>query len=453
MLTTWKHPRHIVTGLGIGLLLSTSPTLAQTGALPPTPQQKAEAEKIAAGASLPLTDPVPDLTPPGETPDADPPAVVDVTPYPHVEIGLKTQLTDDGLIVSSVKPETPASRAELQASDVIKRAGERTVLTEKDLDETFHRYPASGRVPLDVLRDGKKVELTLILPSDHEPHLPPPPWGTKPVDPSELKGTAIIDEKDVVRDEAIGWVLSERGTHLVEVVSITPETAAARAGLISNDLILSVDGQKYTDPAQVSVAVHQHNAGEVAILGVRRGSQEGIVPLTIPGPIQPTLNRVGGVQATTGIIPSATGGAVPITGTYNIGPPVIGQNVLQGTGIGQTLPNGAPAAGATNTTPLNNNGQPNASSGGQPPATTVTGAANPLAPVFPMLPGGGRIYFPLNDAGAQAPAAQQQVGGNVEGFLRSPNAPSPYPGQLPNDVTPPPAALPPAAGGAAASGS
>jgi predicted metalloprotease with PDZ domain len=65
----------------------------------------------------------------------------------------------EGVLVLEVGPGTPAERAGLEAGDVILRAGDEPVATPEDLRRRMSA--ASGTLPLQVLRQGRRHDLTL----------------------------------------------------------------------------------------------------------------------------------------------------------------------------------------------------------------------------------------------------------------------------------------------------
>lgn len=333
---------------------------------------------------------VPEGGPAGVNPDSGK-AAVDVSPMRPVEIGIETALTDHGVRVTRVKPGSPAGEAKLQVNDLIKRVGDRTTLTAKDLDVEFHKHPPLAKVPVMVDRGGEQVELVVTLPAEHEPQAPPPPYSLG--DAGATKGTVAgkeIHSEDVIRDESIGWVLGERGKRLVEVMNVLPDTPAARAGLLPNDVILGVDRQRYTEPAAVSVAVHQHQAGTIAVLHVRRGTNEADVGLMLPVQNAAAVAVPNGVGAA-GVAQPGVTVSVPFgtnASTLPVAPPPAG--VAPGT-------NGVPQQAVPPGTVTPNGGQRSIQQPGGVPAIPGQGPRT-VAP----LQGSGEIYQKPGDV-LQAP--------------------------------------------------
>jgi S1-C subfamily serine protease len=68
-----------------------------------------------------------------------------------------------GVLVSEVKPDTPAARAGLAAGDVITKAGGQVVADGSDLREALAGTEPGAEVTLEVVRDGKPRQHTVKL--------------------------------------------------------------------------------------------------------------------------------------------------------------------------------------------------------------------------------------------------------------------------------------------------
>ena len=76
----------------------------------------------------------------------------------------------DGVEIHTVRSGTPAARAGLRPGDVVLAVGEHPVSGEKDLMNTIAEYDPGTEVTLEVLRDGRRRDLTLVL--AERPQLP-----------------------------------------------------------------------------------------------------------------------------------------------------------------------------------------------------------------------------------------------------------------------------------------
>src|SRR5436190_4894167 len=76
------------------------------------------------------------------------------------QFGLKTP---SGALVTDVFPDSPAAKAGIQPQDVIVEFGGHTIASSAQLPAIAGRTPIGSKQPVVVLRDGKRVELSLTL--------------------------------------------------------------------------------------------------------------------------------------------------------------------------------------------------------------------------------------------------------------------------------------------------
>ena len=87
-------------------------------------------------------------------------------------LGYRVQATPTGILVTAVSPDAPAS-AELEQDDVIVRVDGKPVRTPDELRAEIGRHMPGDDVRLTVLRDGKRLELTVrTVPSPADPDRP-----------------------------------------------------------------------------------------------------------------------------------------------------------------------------------------------------------------------------------------------------------------------------------------
>ncbi|MBN1578729.1 MAG: trypsin-like peptidase domain-containing protein [Chitinispirillaceae bacterium] len=69
----------------------------------------------------------------------------------------------DGVAVVGVQPGSPGARAGLRTGDIIRRMGNRTIVSHLDIDGFFLDYFVGDTIRMGVLRKGKKVDVALTL--------------------------------------------------------------------------------------------------------------------------------------------------------------------------------------------------------------------------------------------------------------------------------------------------
>ena len=87
---------------------------------------------------------------------------VDVTPEIQQALGLSQRT---GVIVAAVENGSPAARAGLQRGDVIVKLGSATIKDTTDLLAALRQHEPGERVPVTIVRDGKKQTVQVTLAS------------------------------------------------------------------------------------------------------------------------------------------------------------------------------------------------------------------------------------------------------------------------------------------------
>jgi Do/DeqQ family serine protease len=168
---------------------------------------------------------------------------------------------DGGAVVTRVYPGSAAERAGLRTGDVITAAnGQR--IAGRDALRNFEGLQALGsRVTLDVLRDGRRLQLATGLQEQ------PRSLAGADLD-ARLSGATFVELPERLRAAGVAGVLVE---------SVARGSRAAQNGLQAGDVVVAANTGGFADLAGFRAGFTQRPA-ELA-LQIVRGGRQGVVPI------------------------------------------------------------------------------------------------------------------------------------------------------------------------------
>jgi len=187
---------------------------------------------------------------------------------------------DSGEIVRWVQPGEAAARAGLQAGDVVVRVNGQPVTPDQTASYLIANTSVGSRIPIDLIRDGRAMRVTATVgqrPTEEQLAAltggdsgeNPVVGGSGPAAPQQALGLSL---QPLTPDLARGARLPATARGVI-VTAVDPASDAAEEGLQRGDLIMSVNRQPVTSPAQVLAAVEAaRRAGRSSVLLlVKRG--------------------------------------------------------------------------------------------------------------------------------------------------------------------------------------
>jgi serine protease Do len=180
-----------------------------------------------------------------------------------------------GAMVSSVRPGEPADKAGLEPGDVIVEVNGQRVGDSEDLVQRIVSLKPGTTVPVKVLRDRQEKTLNVTI-------------GELNLEAEEGQEARAGEEEDGTGfGMALGALTAERarrlglpaGTTGVVITDVDPDGSAARSGLQPGDVVLQINRQDVSSPAEARRLLQEVEAGGTAFLLVQRQGRERFIPL------------------------------------------------------------------------------------------------------------------------------------------------------------------------------
>ena len=182
-------------------------------------------------------------------------------------LGVEIDSAGDAVRVARVLEDSPAENAGLRSGDQVLRYQGRPVTSGSQLIRSIQFTPPGSDAALDVMRDGRPVELRAQIVSRTDAEV------------ERFGGQEIVSLGVTVMTataEAIGTGDSTRGLG-VYILNVAPNGVAARAGLVRGDIILAID--RVPVPTVDNLVTQLSKAGRAARVDLQRRGERGYTTL------------------------------------------------------------------------------------------------------------------------------------------------------------------------------
>jgi serine protease Do len=208
--------------------------------------------------------------------------IQNMTPAIASSLGLPK---DRGEIVAAVEPNGPARAAGLQQGDVVVKVAGQEVTPDNSLSYIVANTPIGSRVPIEVIRGGKRLTLTAAIgerpaeaallgqPESVEPDTP----GAKDQPGAEAARKSLGITLQAMTPEIRQQLRLPDTVQGVVVAQVNASSDAAEQGIQRGDIIVSVNQQPVRTPQEAATAVaNARKAGrDTVLLFVQRGNTPG----------------------------------------------------------------------------------------------------------------------------------------------------------------------------------
>ncbi|NOR41333.1 MAG: Do family serine endopeptidase [Gammaproteobacteria bacterium] len=179
-----------------------------------------------------------------------------------------------GALVAKVLDDSPAKAAGVSVGDVIVEFNDQEVMSSANLPPIVGSSKVGVKLPVDVIRNGREMELKVIL-------------AELPEDGTLVQAsTKLVDDQtnrfglnavDLTEDEK-----TELGLADGVVVNRIVDGAASQAGVRKGDIILSIDNKPVKDVKQFRKLVNDLPAGKAVALLLQRNGSPTFLAVKVP---------------------------------------------------------------------------------------------------------------------------------------------------------------------------
>jgi len=171
----------------------------------------------------------------------------------------------NGGLIGSIADDSPASRAGLRRGDVITRYDGRPVARWSDLPRAVAETPIGREVPIEVMRDGKRISLTVKVARLEE--------GDRRAAAAAEPAAAKLGIAARPLTPELARELSVPNGRGVLVERVEDGSRAQTAGMAPGDVILEVDQRPVASVDALRTALDRHPAGKPLLVLVHREGQ------------------------------------------------------------------------------------------------------------------------------------------------------------------------------------
>lgn len=229
--------------------------------------------------------------------------------------------TTNGVVVEAVAENSAAAKAGIKKGDVVTDFDGERVRSARQLSRLVTETPEGRTVKTTVLREGKRVDLSVtpeapamakmepgsnfefaVPPGHGDRMLPPDPQGRRFFYDFHPPAGGDFLYKRMDGHGRLGIGIQDLTPQLGEyfgtkdgvlVTSVEAETPAAKAGLKAGDVITSINGKAVADPGQLIESVQSASDGAEVTIGYTRDHKPGTTKATLTPREQPKVEREG----------------------------------------------------------------------------------------------------------------------------------------------------------------
>ncbi|MEI6208207.1 MAG: Do family serine endopeptidase [Desulfuromonadales bacterium] len=170
--------------------------------------------------------------------------------------------SDKGALIAAVEKDTPAERAGLKAGDVILEFDGKPIIEGNELPRLVAATPVDKQVKLVIFRDGKKLDVPLVVGKLKDGGTGSPSGSSNE---SDKIGITVEELKKEMADR-----LGIRDSKGLVITEVKPGSPAEDAGVSPGSIVIEINGQRPETLAAFSAITAKLKKGDVVRLLLRR---------------------------------------------------------------------------------------------------------------------------------------------------------------------------------------
>ena len=195
-------------------------------------------------------------------------------------VGIRFMEADNGVLITGIITNTPASNVGLQAGDVILRI-EDSAVDALNVQDVVWSFDSHETVTLTIDRNGRELSQNITLMARPDDLFNNPMY-VLPLEPA-----------------SIGLVVTDFDSNLFVLGTIAGSQAEA-AGFVANDIITRVDGDAIETVGDAAVAMSDRSDGDTLEFYLTRGDEEKVISIVVDRTprLNPVPRNITGIYST-----------------------------------------------------------------------------------------------------------------------------------------------------------
>jgi S1-C subfamily serine protease len=200
---------------------------------------------------------------------------------------------DAGIVIQTVEPGSPAQKAGLVAQDFLHKYDGKEIQNARQFIQRVEETPIGSKVNLEIIREGNPLNLTATIEARNTQQnigrlsldlyralgFSPVeiPEETKSNEPQLRVGLEVTSLNPAKADKL--KIHGQTGLLITEVVK---QSRAERAGVCVDDVIVSLNGQRFTDPLSLASFLQNNGLSSQLILKILRKGAKRTITIQVP---------------------------------------------------------------------------------------------------------------------------------------------------------------------------